>query len=1746
MSWTDRLGDAFSRAKDEVKIGLSWVAAQPSNYWDWKTQQDAKAKANPDFIDTVNHWAERNVMTPASDVLFGGLGKAADAAGAVYSYGVARPISTVAQIAGRAAHPVAGEAPLSLGAAWDRSAEISPGQAITLAPMGDASLQEKGFDPTRDPFGADQAAARRKYFTDTWGGKLRSGTVDFAGNILLDPIAGVAKAGKALSVSSRTLKGADETAQVLKVSEGAATAASGREQRLAAKMDIFLQKTEGMTAAEIAMQPELRSTSDGGALAYFFARANDSVAKPADRLKVKRTLWGAALGDKDSIAALEANHARLAREMERLNQAPAQATFVAGANGDIRNYGAGLAQVNAAEATARDIDAQRKVVSDTMSQLQRVLDARGTSSLLKGGSRDAAQTAKLTSGIRQTVIRDGLGNQPTRAVVGATGARLPGHVSVKNPTAGFEQLNEALQQAPLTAETRGELLNQYLNSATAGDRMGVVKQAEAHIVKSIGAKYGLDGKAARAMLANGNVRRGAYQNLLKSRLYSAAESDEFVHIVDPELDEGLAISKPLLRSQIEDNVPLVDPRMLDKALKHATQNRFMEQAIRKAPGGDRFLDMTDSTLDVTHDLLAMSTRAWKDSMLFRAAYPARVQMDSQMRLGSYLGVLPYIGQISTVFGTMGKYLVKGAKLTHDDIGGKPIRQWFAPEFQEEASREVIKKLTKDLPEEFQFSDEELTKLTRTLIDKDGGIADLASELADRGLAKARTGNWGTVTTTDPNWAISYIRAVNNQIRNSPGAMHLVNGADPVDFRRLVAQDENLRNEWNELSDLYDNDIESWARALSDHVDHYLPSPELRDIVSGSGLGRAKKDFLATGEDFFHGTNAVFDKFDESAAKMRSGGGQRVRKDGKRTLYFTKDESVARHFSFDSGEGRAVFPDPYDDQFKYNSTIDRMKDWLNLPSDTPDPDVLRAAIKRHQDDGEQVWFNDPFRKKGDDWQRLTPEKFDELRSEVGDDVVTVDMRAFPVGYSPRVIKTKVYGKTLDLTKKENLPPDLVEALRAEGKWAQAYEPGTDWGGWEHEGSAALVDWARKNGYGKIHVLDAAASGGESFIVVPEYIGHNSDAFSAVHGALSAESRAGRNITPEDIKAHFDGPAKQGNRMVVHGESHSPTSKSAWGQWRERSRKQWYTFASEAPENIMARSPLYAQAYKTRVQEIIGRLADDASVDVDAVRKSADKLARKDVGNLLFDSSHASNMSHTFRFVAPFFAAWEDMMQKWSGLIYEKPWVAERMRQAWDAPNNAGLVVDSNGNRVDSDGTVWNKDPQGNWYKLDPDKDKLLIGKGEYMVIPTGILGDLTGAGELRFNKKSFNVVFQGEPFWLPGTGPLVSVPVNELVRRSFAAEADNTILKYVLPYGVNDRSVPGQLAPSWWRQARNAFGGTKDYAETYSLLLAQETARQRAGQRGDIAPGEIENMARNWFILRAVTANASPVSATPSPKLAFYQEQAHLYRQKFGDKDWQDKFYQDFPDYFTMTISLNTNESGIQATDNSWRALQDPKIRQAISQNPQYGKFLVGPDAYVQPDKAGGAYDRNVATALQSSQYGYGNTDTFRGQKTPAEALKDIQTQEGWMQYSKARTAINLELEKRGLHSMSQKGAEDLKLAHGAYVEALGVQNEAWAVDYADGSEKKLPGFFSTMKSEMSKNRKLAERSDMKSLSSYLEARRAVQGILLTRKFKSVGHETNSDLKTALDVYGAQLAANDFGFEQMWNQLLSRDDLKGDY
>ena len=1461
MSWKDRISSAFNSAKDELGIGLAWVSAQWDSYQGWKSDYESKPSTN--FISDINRTADRVLVKPMSDAFFGGLGKAAEGAAWLQSTAVARPIST-AVMAGS-------QRDASLGDYWNRSESISPGQAIWTQALKPDAFRASGLN-AQDPYAMDAAsvAARREYFTNTWKGKIGSGLLDATISFGLDPLVSIGKGAKAASTSRRTLSGAEETANALRASDGAMDV-SRREARLGEKINAFLERTKGMPVEQLAAQPEFKAGGDAGAIAYLFSRVDQEVTDEATNLGAKRTLWGALLGHQESIEKLRGMQSGLADELARLTQVPTQTSFVEATNGNLVNHADELARLNDLPESLEEAESRRKEITATLSRLDRLIAARGSTSLIQGDVRDRIITRQSLApmGIREETIHTGMGGRPYRVVTGASGARLPGHVSVKDPTSGYEQLRETLSQARWMAPAeRSALLADYLNAPSAGARQEVVRRAEGRVVASVGWKYGLDNAAVRKLLAAGNVRRDAYRNLLKSRYYSAAFDEDAIAIIDGEMDEAHVFARPLLQSMIEDQVPMVDPRMLDKVIKQATRNRLLDKAVRVNPIGDALVDKTDRAVDLSTDALTLITRTWKDSALMRLAYPTRVQVDSQMRLMAYMGSAAYIAQAPAAMRQMGRYLAKGVRT--QDFGKGPIRKWFAPEFQQEGIETFLRKM--GIPE----SDVAIT--ARTLIDTDGGVADLAGELADRGLAKARaSGNWGRVSEADPRWGEGWMRAVNRQIRNSPTAMRFVAGMDADAVRAQVLSDPNMRAEWDNLAPMFDDDLDAWVEAVRAHVDHYLPHADLRPLVIDRQVGQ---------------------------------------------------EEISKYFS-------------------------------------------------------QV-------------------------------------------------------------------PD---------------------------------------------------------------------------------------------------------RMPIHGEGHSVLERgpaAELSEWYNNLRQKWYTFASNAPENIMARAPLYAEAYKRNLAENIGRLGGDTITDVDlmAARRNADKFARREVGRILFDVSHASNMSHQARFLSPFFAAWEDMMGKWSGLLYDKPWMIERFRQAWDAPNAMGMVVDTNGNRVDADGSVWNKDENGEWYQLDPEKDALLIGKGEYIVVPlagltAGLIDEIGGAGSLRINKKSFNIVFQGEPFWLPGAGPLVQAPVNKLMVSSFPDLADSTLGKYILPFGVSDRSLGDQFTPSWIRQARSAFGNTRDYAEVYALLLAQETSRHNTGERGEIEPGEIAAKARNWFILRAITANASPVSAMPSAKLAFYQEQAHLYRQKYGDKDWQLKFYDDFPDYFEMSISLNTNESGIQASDRSWRALDDPWIRQKISENPEYGWALLGIDGMIDPEVVGGEYSRDVATALGVTQYGFGNTNTFRGKKTPAEALADIQRQKGWIRYQKVMTQIQRELEIRGLHSISQKGATDLREAKAVYVKKLGEENQVWLEDFNDGSSKKLPGFFAAMKDAKS-DEKFAKRPDVVALDRYLEMRRQVQAALAERRTKDINHPDNADLRAAVDAFTAALAAENFGFEQMFHRLLERDDMKGDY
>lgn len=603
-------------------------------------------------------------------------------------------------------------------------------------------------------------------------------------------------------------------------------------------------------------------------------------------------------------------------------------------------------------------------------------------------------------------------------------------------------------------------------------------------------------------------------------------------------------------------------------------------------------------------------------------------------------------------------------------------------------------------------------------------------------------------------------------------------------------------------------------------------------------------------------------------------------------------------------------------------------------------------------------------------------------------------------------------------------------------------------------------------------------------------------------------AEREITAADIDEWF---ADVASRPVVHGEAQVPIARTLIGAEWSKLRQSYYKWVNDMPETVLGRHPLYVHRFKEHMTRMIDNLdaSHVTSADVERLRRSASQLARRDVNNTMFDLSRQSNIAHWFRFVSPFFAAWEDTMMKWSRLFYDDPDTAARFALAWEAPEAVGIVQeDENGEK--------------------------------YIIIPG--TGGVDGAGAWTIRKDSFNLVFSGEPWWAPGFGPLVQVPANEIVKRAFPeAVDDNTalgkVLRLFLPFNVQDENAGEQIVPAWAKRLNAAWGitegGEDQFAQTYALLYAQETVRRRQAGLEPPTKAEVNQLTRNWFFARAFAAGALPVSGTPQPVLQFYVEEARRYRRDYG-RDWQEKFYEDYPDYYEMSISLSENTTGVEATEQAYNAAQ--RWRPFIAENPEYGWFFVGPDNVP-------GFDAGVYAAQSSLSIGLGERGTWRDRKDPGEAMQDVQAEKGWMEYRSVSTELQLALEERGLTSLNQRGAEDLAAIKRDFIDELKQENPAWATAFGQRDTQKVEGFLRMAVDSMEKDSRLAARADMVALQDYLAVREDIRQVMAERGTGSLDNEVNADLREIWDEFTTAWVQENLGAEQMFQRVLEADDLR---
>ena len=646
-----------------------------------------------------------------------------------------------------------------------------------------------------------------------------------------------------------------------------------------------------------------------------------------------------------------------------------------------------------------------------------------------------------------------------------------------------------------------------------------------------------------------------------------------------------------------------------------------------------------------------------------------------------------------------------------------------------------------------------------------------------------------------------------------------------------------------------------------------------------------------------------------------------------------------------------------------------------------------------------------------------------------------------------------------------------------------------------------------------------------------------------------------ITANDLRSAFKDPREL---PVIHGHLLEET---LFNTSRIKGREiinTLFNFLGTLPEDTWARNPLYIHFYrqeaKRRVDIVAGLKGDKLSfADQQEIMKAAHKTALRDMKGVLFNIERKSNLASAMKYVSPFFSAQENSYKTWLKMAAANPAIVNRGYLVWNSPNKAGLVTDQDGNEVPAGKTSGN--------------DVIWVG------LPKGItkIPGLQSLTELGIPKGSLDILFQGgmDVLYMKGNpnvfsdifpvGPYVAVPVSEVVKRQPSLE---DAFKWALPFGPSKNAASGFL-PTWFQRLQTRAAGLDDPAFARSYQLIWNTEQQKAKRNGlpPIDPNKILNMTKDYWNMRTAANLIMPFAPRFDSPYRFYLEKSREYKRVYG-LEADAKFLNDYPDFFSFSASLSSNPTGVQSSV------------QAVDSIKKYGG-LVGELAKIEPKLVGliannpSGYDFSQA----SYDYLYGkrispdSPQKFLSSQSPAEAQRKNEAEKGWIVYNQFSDAIDNELQKRGLSSVQQTGAEDLKYIKEQAILKLSVQTDpdgkpvfdsktgtyartAWYDDYLDSDGSKtnriIAGFGKILNDDkfMKDNK---NNTTWKSVSVYLDFRKAIAAELAKREVKSIDAKANVDLKFIYDGMVNKLKQDDkLGFSYLYERFLSQDLLYDKY
>lgn len=605
---------------------------------------------------------------------------------------------------------------------------------------------------------------------------------------------------------------------------------------------------------------------------------------------------------------------------------------------------------------------------------------------------------------------------------------------------------------------------------------------------------------------------------------------------------------------------------------------------------------------------------------------------------------------------------------------------------------------------------------------------------------------------------------------------------------------------------------------------------------------------------------------------------------------------------------------------------------------------------------------------------------------------------------------------------------------------------------------------------------------------------------------------------------------------------------------------YRVMATIPTDVLSRQPLYLRAQEGRMRslvddelahyESVGRPSDSISADAwNAMLEKSDKMARKDISQVAYDPQRTT-ATEALRFVAPFFSAHADSLQRWGGMIAEKPELIPGIARIYNAPVSAGIVTDEQGNSVGKDGYVEIHDPTTGEFierKFVTMEERVLNFRvpGETTNLKNGMK---VPSGGVPIKISAINTLLPGDPWFNPGGGPVVQLTGSAIAKAS-PTMGDFLQWSKVLPYGP--QGIAESITPKYMRAAYDAWTtedpGNEKFQAAYAAVYNRQLAEYHNG--GD-APDfkKVEGEAKQFMMLQMLTAWASPAQTRQTPLTGTpYQFFVDQYKQlqDVDPENAKDLFLAKYgPDYFHFSTSLSKS-MGIAPTVTADGFAEE--YRDLIDKDPDMAAFLTM--SWKNGTLNSEEFSSSVYAKQQEQILG---GEAVRSKISAREAIANNEKDLGWTQFKMAMTVLDATLARAGFRSYQDSGAEGLAQMKRDATSQIGAAYPGWEQAFSVVDRGKIPRRIASF-ANLVGNEKLANdpmRQDIPVLREYLEIRSGFKSTLKARGLQALSFDTfgnpsgeAADLGYAWRAEQTRMKLSNLKFGDVFTRYLENDDLQ---